>query len=94
MVYYKWRFYYPNFTIPIDFGELNNEFTSTPKKFELNPYITNNNKTQITNTNTDDELPDENEIYQKKNSKDNNYTKPGDDDDNNQDGDAPPPSAG
>ena len=83
-----------DFTIPIDFGELNNEFTSTPKKFELNPYITNNNKTQITNTNTDDELPDENEIYQKKNSKDNNYTKPGDDDDNNQDGDAPPPSAG
>jgi hypothetical protein len=82
-----------DFTIPIDFGELNNEFTSTPKKFELNPYITNN-KTQINNINTDDELPDENEIYQKKNSKDNNYTKPGDDDDSNQDGDAPPPSTG
>ena len=67
-----------DFTIPIDFGELNNEFTSTPKKFELNPYITNNNKTQINNTNTDDELPDENEIYQKKTSDDN----------------APPPNTG
>ena len=67
-----------DFTIPIDFGELNNELISTLKKFELNPYITNNNKTQINNMNNDDIFPDENEIYQKKTSDD----------------DAPPPNTG
>ena len=81
-----------DFSIPLDFGELCNEFTPTPKKPVFDPFITNkNNQNNIIN---EDDLPDENEIYKNKNSKDNKFTKPGNDDNNTQDGDAPPPSFG
>ena len=81
-----------DFSIPLDFGELCNEFTPTPKKPVFDPFITNkNNQNNIIN---EDDLPDENEIYKSKNSKDNKFTKPGNDDNNTQDGDAPPPSFG
>ena len=80
-----------DFSIPLDFGELFNEFTPTPKKPIFNAYISDTTN-QNNNTN-DDELPDENEIYKNSNSNDNGFTKPGDDD-NTKDGDAPPPSFG
>ena len=86
------------FSIPLDFYELFNDFTAEPKKFELNPYDTyqtsNKNYTdQNGNTIKDDEFPDEKEIYMNKNNNNkdnNNNNKP--EGDNNTDGDAPPPS--
>ena len=88
------------FSLPLDFYELFNDFTAEPKKFELNPYETyqtnnKNNTDQYGNTTQDDEFPDENEIYMNKNNNNkdnNNFNKPEGDD--NPDGDAPPPSAG
>ena len=86
------------FKIQLDLYERFTDLYDTPtnkKTFELNPYenTINTNQQEQNNTNDDndidDDLPDEDEIYKRKDNIE-EYKKP--DNDNNHDGDAPPPS--
>ena len=86
------------FKIQLDLYERFTDLYDTPtnkKTFELNPYenTINTNQQEQNNTNDDndidDDLPDEDEIYKRKDNIE-EYKKP--DNDNNHGGDAPPPS--